>query len=431
VILGVWRADAIVTGERIRKVTFAVDGEEQITRSRPPYSAELRLSAFPKETVVRAQGFDDRGELVASDQIVLNRTQGGFHVLITDPPLGRRSRGRVKARAEVTVPEEGRVASVEFRVNDRPVATLTSPPWEAEIEVPEREDLAYLTVVAHLEDGATSEGVRVLRAPANFSEVNVDLVELYAAVLGGDGHPVLGLQASDFEVFEAGKRKTVSRFEQVENLPLTIGIALDSSFSMASSIGEAKRAAESFLSNLITPRDRCFALTFGGRPEILVPLVDDAALVAESLDEVKAFGRTALYDGIVASLYLFRAQRGQRALVLLTDGEDTVSGTSWENAFAFARQSGVAIYTVGLGISEFKRGARGELSDLAAATGGRAFFISRSDELSSVYKQIEEELRSRYLLVYSSDLPPDADSRLQVEVRSRAGKVRVSRGASR
>lgn len=431
ILLGVWRADAIVTGERIHKVVFSVDGEAQLSRTRAPFSAELRLPLYPHETVVRAEGFDDQGGLLASDQVVLNRTQGGFHVLITDPKLGRRVQGRVKAQAEVTVPEERRVESVEFRVNNRSIGTLHSPPWVQEIEVPERETLAYLTVVARLDDGTTSEGVRVLRAPANFSEVNVELVEVYASVLGGDGHPVLGLQASDFELFEAGKRRPIARFEEVGNLPLSIGIALDSSFSMASSIGEAKRAAASFLTHLVTPRDRVFALTFGGRPDMLVPLVDDAGLVSDALEKVKAFGRTALYDGVVSALYLFRAQPGQRALVLLTDGEDTVSGTSWEDALAYAERSGVAVYAVGIGLSEIKRGSRGELSDLAAATGGRAFFISRADELASVYAQIEDELRSRYLLVYSSDRAPDSADLRQVEVRSRRGRVRASRGAAR
>jgi hypothetical protein len=97
----------------------------------------------------------------------------------------------------------------------------------------------------------------------------------------------------------------------------------------------------------------------------------------------------------------------------------------------YAQRSGVAIYAVGIGLSEIKRGSRGELSDLAAVTGGRAFFISRADELASVYAQIEDELRSRYLLVYSSDLAPDSAEPRQVEVRSRRGRVRASRGAPR
>ncbi len=254
--------------------------------------------------------------------------------------------------------------------------------------------------------------------------MEVDLVELFAAALDGSGHPVRGLQASDFEVLEAGKPQKIIRFEQVDDLPLTLGIAIDTSFSMASSLGEAQRAAAGFANNLLTPRDRGFALQFGGRPELLVPPIDDPEAVALSLEGLRAFGRTALYDAVITSLYYFRAERGQRALVLLTDGEDTASGTSWEDALAYARKSGVTIYAIGLG-----KGPRDQLTELAQVTGGRAFFIERADELAGIYDRIEEELRSRYLLTYSADRPADPSGFRPVEVRVKKGlKARVSRG---
>jgi VWFA-related protein len=430
VLLSVWRADAMVTGARIKKVVFSVDGEEQMTRSRPPFSAEVRLPHLPRETVVRAEGFDEAGTSVAADQVVLNKAEGGFRVFITDPPLGRRVHGKIRARAEVTTPEERKVEAVEFRLNDRPVATLERPPWIQEIDVPEQGDLAYLTVVARLDDGTKTESVRFLRAPANFSQVDVDLVELYVAVSDGGGHPIQGLAASDFEVYEAGKSKTINRFEAVENLPLSIGIALDTSFSMAPSIGEAAQAARALLHNLVTPRDRCFTLTFGGSPSILMPPVDDVAAAVDSLEGVQAFGRTALYDGVITSLYLSRAQRGQRALVLLTDGEDTVSSATWEQALEYARRAGVAIYTVGLDVPEHKLGVRAKLNELAAVSGGRSFYIAHADELAGVYKLIGEELRSRYLLIFDGDPTPGNEGLREVEVKSRKGKTRVSRGVA-
>jgi len=431
VVLGVWRAETVVSGTRIAKVVFLLDGQPQLTRTRPPYSAEMRLAEVPREQVVRVEGYDAGGELVGWDQMVLNQARGRLRVLITDPKRGGRATGKVMARAEVVVPEERRVESVELRVNDRKVATLTQPPWQGEIQVPAEGDLAYLTVTARLDDGSQAEDVRFLRAPANLGEVEVDLVELFATALDGSGHPVKGLPASDFEVLEDGKPQKIVRFEQVEGLPLSLGIAVDTSFSMASSLGEAQRAAIGFARHLLTPQDRCFTLQFGGRPTLLLPPVDDAEAVAMSLEGLKSFGRTALYDAIITSLYYFRAERGQRALVLLTDGEDTTSGTSWEDALTYARRSGVAIYTIGLGLSEMKRGARGKLVELAEATGGRAYFVDRADELAGVYGRIGEELRSRYFLAYSSDRPADPQAFRPVEVRIRKGlKARVSRGSA-
>jgi VWFA-related protein len=374
--------------------------------------------------VVRVEGYDAAGDLVAWDQVVVNQARGRFRVLITDPRRGLRVKDKAVARAEVVVPEERRVESVEFRVNDRVAATLTQPPWQHEVQVPSEGDLAYLTVTARLDDGTQAEDVRFLRAPANLGEVEVDLVELFAAALDGSGHPVRGLPASDFEILEAGKPQKIVRFEQVDDLPLTLGIAIDTSFSMASSLAEAQRAAAGFVHNLLTPKDRGFTLQFGGRPELLVPPIDDAEAVALSLEGLRAFGRTTLHDAIITSLYYFRAERGQRALVLLTDGEDTASGTSWEDALAYAKKSGVTIYTIGLG-----KGPRDKLTELAQATGGRAFFIERADELAGTYSRIGEELRSRYLLTYSSDRPADPSGFRPVEVRIKKGlKARVSRG---
>ncbi len=338
VLLGVWRAETVVSGDRIGKVVFLLDGQPQLTRTRPPYSAEMRLADSPREQVVRVEGYDAAGELVAWDQLVVNQARGRFRVLITDPRRGGRASGKTVARAEVVVPEERRVESVEFKVNDRVAATLTQPPWQHEIQVPAEGDLAYLTVTARLDDGSQAEDVRFLRAPANLGEVEVDLVELFAAALDGSGHPVRGLPASDFEVLEAGKPQKIVRFEQVDDLPLSLGIAIDTSFSMVSSLAEAQRAAAGFVQKLLQRDDRCFVLQFGGRPELLMPPVDDAEAAALALEGLSAFGRTTLYDAILTSLYYFRAERGQRALVLLTDGEDTASSTTWEDALGLREE---------------------------------------------------------------------------------------------
>jgi Ca-activated chloride channel family protein len=429
VALGTWRAETVVSGERIVRVVFLVDGQPQLTRSRPPYSAELRLAEIPREQVVRAEGYDAEGELVAWDQVVLNQARGRFRVLITDPPRGARRAEKVVARAEVVVPEEHRVQNVEFRVNDRPVATLEQPPWQQEIQVPAEGDLAYLTVTALLDDGSRTEDVRFLRAPANLAAIDVELVEIFATALDSSGHPVKGLPESEFEVFEDGRPQKIVRFEQVDDLPLSLGIAVDTSFSMASSLDEAQRAAAGFVQNLMTARDRCFTLQFGGRPALLVPPVDDAEAVALSLEGLRAFGRTALYDGVITALYYFRAEPGQRALVLLTDGEDTASSTSWEDVLAYARRAGVAVYAIGMGIGELKLGMRGKLNELAEATGGRAFFIDRAEELADIYGRIGDELRSRYFLAYSADRPADGNEYRSIQVRVKRGlKARVSRG---
>jgi VWFA-related protein len=432
VMIGTWRAEALVAGERIRKVVFLIDGAPQLSRTTPPFSAEVRLDPFPREQVVRAEGYDAEGALVAADQVVLNQAKGVFRVTIDEPRRGAQSSGKVAgkvtARAEVVVPEEQKIASVEFKVNDTVVARMAEPPWQAQVEVPPGDETVWLTVTARLEDGSQAEDVRFLRAPDNLEEVDVNLVELYVSVTDSSGRFLRGLEAKDFKVLEDGKPQTLSRFEVVESFPLTLGFIIDTSTSMADALAESQRAAEQLLANLMTPRDRAFAVGFASYPYVVIPPTDDAEAVAESLEGLKAVGPTALYDALITGLYYFRNTQGQRAMILLTDGDDTGSFSSWEQALEYTRRSGVVVYPIGLGVSVLGVSARAKLDALAEATGGRVFYIQHADELGGVYGQIQEELRSRYYLAFNSNRKTDATGFRPLEVQVRKGRARTARG---
>jgi VWFA-related protein len=430
VVVAVWRAEALVTGQKIEKVVFSVDGETQLTRSRPPWTAEVKLAEFPTEQIVKAEGLNGSGEVVASDQVVLNQPTGALRVRILSPERGTAVSGSVEVRAEVVVPENRRVETVEFRVNDEVAATSTSPPWVADVEVPGGPgEIAYIAVIATLDNGSRAEDVRFLNSPQFMEEVDVSLVELFTTVTDKTGRLVKGLTEESFEIYEDGRPQQISKFELVEDLPLTIGIAIDSSSSMVSSLPEAQQAAVDFLESVVTPRDRVFALTFSGRPVLLVPPTDDVSAVQDSLSNLRSLGMTTLHDAIVTSLHYFRGFRGRRALIILSDGEDTASHIPFNTALEFARRSGVVVYTVGLNISKFQTSIRGKLSDLAEETGGRVFFISQAEELRQVYREIEDELRSQYLLTYSSDRQAEEGEYHEIEVRMKGKyKARTLRG---
>jgi Ca-activated chloride channel homolog len=199
---------------------------------------------------------------------------------------------------------------------------------------------------------------------------------------------------------------------------------------MTNALYEAQKAAASFLQAIVTRRDRCFAISFSDRPVLLMPPTNDVDAVSHSLDGLAAVGFTALHDALVHSLYYFRGVRGRKALVVLSDGDDTASNISFNEALEYARHSGVVIYTIGLDVGTLDLGIRNKLKSLASETGGRTFFINQSAELAGVYSAIEKELRSQYLLAYTSDRGTESGVFRQVEVKmtKRGMKARTVRG---
>ncbi|RPH53852.1 VWA domain-containing protein, partial [bacterium] len=342
---------------------------------------------------------------------------------------GSRTSGPTLAKAEIVVPDGRRLESVEFRVNDKTVATLTAPPWEARV-TPTGEDLVYLTVVATLDDGSTAEAVRYLKAPEYVEEVEVNLVELYVAVTDRSGGLVRDLQQGDFDVLEAGKPQEITKFELVDNLPLTLGVLLDTSGSMAGSLVETQRAASDFLESVMRPRDRAFAVSFARRPRLEMPPTDDTGAVVRAIAELQAVGDTALHDALIQSLYYFRGIQGQRALVLLSDGDDNASYMPYKDALDYARRSGVAVYVIGFNLGAFETGLRRKLAEIAGETGGRVFWASKAEELTGIYKEIENELRSRYLVAFYATGEAGKGGFREVEVKVKKGslKARTARG---
>jgi Ca-activated chloride channel family protein len=284
--------------------------------------------------------------------------------------------------------------------------------------------------VVTLDDGSTTEAVRYLKSPQFVSEVEVNLVELYVAVTDRSGDYVTDLTQADFEVYESEKRQEIVKFELVQGLPLTLGILLDTSGSMAGSMVETQKAASGFLESVMRPKDRAFAVSFARRPSLIMPPTDDVGAVIQAIDGLQAVGDTALHDALVHTLYYFRGVQGQRALVLLSDGDDNASYINYKDVIEYAKRSGVAIYTIGLNIPVFETGIRGKLGDLAQSTGGRTFLTSNPEELPGIYKQIEAELRSRYLVAYNSTETSGQPGFRPVEVKVKKGglKARAARG---
>jgi Ca-activated chloride channel homolog len=234
-----------------------------------------------------------------------------------------------------------------------------------------------------------------VRAYAQFTS-SVNLVEVYATVTDGRGEPVGDLTAADFRVGEDGASQVISTFAAGE-FPLSVAVGVDRSFSMGGKLnrlGVAKSAARAFVSAL-RPADRLMVIAIGGETLIVSPLSTDHAAALSAIDRLDAWGTTPLYDAALGAIDAIQPSAGRRALVLLSDGTDRYSDTKAADLVDRARKHDVLVYPVAVG------SLRPPLfAELAAATGGRSFFVRDPPALLKAMEAIARELRVQYLLGY-------------------------------
>jgi hypothetical protein len=297
---------------------------------------------------------DASGREVARDEANLNAGSHRFDVRLIEPRRGQTYARSLRAEAEVDVPEGSVVDRVEFYLNETLKATLFQPPWTQPILLGSDNELAYVRVVAYQPDGNFIEDTVWVNAPDYMEELEIQFVELFVTVLDKDKHPVMDLEIGDFEIYEDGRLQEPRRFDKVTNLPIHAGILLDVSASMEEKLETALRAALGFLEATVTPKDRATIVTFNDHPNLAVKFTNDLPTLAGGLSGLRAERGTALYDSVIFSLYYFNGIKGQRALILLSDGDDQHSRFEWEDAIEYARRAGVSIESIGV-ISGTKR----------------------------------------------------------------------------
>ncbi len=421
---GAVRFDTLASGNSIRRVRFLLDSALIATKTRPPFNVEVDLGAFPRERTLRVEALAEDGAVIATDEFQVNAGTQRFSVQITSPNGRESGVSSVLAAARIGVPSDATLDRVEYFVDERLSATLYQEPWTQPLRIADSSRPSYVRVVAHLVDGTSAEDLVFVNGGDQTAErLDVQVVEVYSAVLGRFGRPLEGLEAQDFTIEEDGVRQALTRFEQVRDLPFQVGIVIDNSASMGGALNTAKRAALRFLERTLTGRDRAALISFNRLPHLAVPLTSDTTALGAGLAGLTPQGQTALYDSLMFSLYYFTGIAGQRALLLLTDGRDEASRFGFAETLEYARRAGVTIYTVGLQLAE-GGGQRSQLRALAAETGGDSYFIRNVEELDAIYKRIERDLRSQYLLAYQSTNTSSDDEFRAIEVKA-AGAARV------
>lgn len=394
---------AVPEEDRIERVAFSLDGKPLLTRNRPPYLLEVDLGQAPRVRKLEARGLNRAGEVVARDELVLNGAAQEFSVRLTEPRPGRIYRQSLRLRADIKAPEDRPVERVELYVGERRVGTLFQPPFSLPVALSEGQEVGYVRAVAFLADGSSAEDLVLLNAPNQPDRIDVRVVELYTTVADASGRPVQGIDPATFQIFEDGVQQKIRVADRVADTPVRIVTLIDNSASMAPRMTATRATALEFLRHVLRPQDQAAVISFNRSPRIATGLTGDLQTLEEGLSTLVAQSDTALYDSLIYSLYYLTGVKGQRAVLVLSDGLDQSSDFRFEDALECARRAGIAVYAIGL---DLPSGARGEaarrLARLSAETGGRSFFVQGTQALPGVYSEIERELRSQYRIVYQS-----------------------------
>ncbi len=240
----------------------------------------------------------------------------------------------------------------------------------------------------------------------------VDLVHLGVTVVGKDGQPVSGLRAEDFVIQEEGREQGIAYFTRgldndLETMPLHLGVLFDTSGSMDRDAGFAKTAAIKFLRDLNFAVDMTL-VSFDTEVRVSRFGQSEFPRLVERLRGQETGGMTALYDALGVYLDGAFAQDGRKVLLLYTDGGDTRSRMRLRELLDLVRASDVTVYAIGfqtqLRVAD-RMMERLRLEEIVGLTGGQCYFPDSVDELDEIYAQIRDELAARYSLGYVSTDP--------------------------
>jgi len=244
--------------------------------------------------------------------------------------------------------------------------------------------------------------------------LDVNRVNMLFTVTDKKGRFITDLAKEDFQVLEGKKPQSISQFTAESDLPLRLGLLVDTSNSIRDRFKFEQQAAVDFINSVVRPRqDKLMIVSFDSAAELVSDLSDDPEKLAKAVRDLRPGGGTALYDAV---FYACRdklaldqpKEKFRRAVVILSDGDDNQSRVTRDQALEMAQKADVVIYAISTNISRIENDGDKVLRYLALETGGQAFFPFKVQDLSQSFENIANELRHQYNIFYRPEpLPTD------------------------
>jgi VWFA-related protein len=253
---------------------------------------------------------------------------------------------------------------------------------------------------------ATNQAVPPPEEPIETIKVQVNEVNLVFTVTDKKGHFITGLKRENFGLLDDQRPpEKVHHFTQQTNLPLRVGIMLDTSSSIRQRFQFEQDSAIEFLLQILHRNDRAFIEGFDIQTDVEQNYTNNVDLLNQGIRRLRPGGGTALYDALYKTcrdqmLTLKEDEAVRRALILVSDGDDNYSRSQESDAIKMCQRANTIVYTISTNISPSRDKGDEVLRAISEATGGRPFYPTRIEDVAVGFRNIEEELRSQYLLVY-------------------------------
>ncbi|MCP3982512.1 MAG: VWA domain-containing protein [bacterium] len=325
----------------------------------------------------------------------------GFAVRIAEPENQAVIFGKTKIVAEVEIADPSQVDRVEFIVGDETIFVDREPPFECLHDFGEASRPWIVRVVAHHKEEVTVSDAIVTRQMKFATIERVNRVILRVTAKDNDGNLITDLERDDFKIQEDDSEQRVIDF-YLETRPITLAILIDTSGSMVDKIQEVHKAAGAFVDSM-RDIDQALLIDFDENVFLIQDLTSDREELKASIESTEPLGATALYDALHAAYRKIGQIHGRKAIVVLSDGDDTSSQFGFKRVLEEAKSNDTMVYTIGLGGGYGGSPRKDVLKDFSENTGGRFFLAKKPGDLAEVYRQIADELGKQYYLTYSTD----------------------------
>lgn len=380
---------AIDPGVEGAKVTVTVDGQQIATNLLAPYHLNVDLGPTPVQHRITITATATKGKRARWTETI---NQGNLPLTVKVKQVDTRT-----FEAETTAPKEDPIELVQLWDNGQAVASKSEPPYR--FEVPDSLLTAgFVQITAKTKSGEEAADFWSLAGSIVSEELLIRTIPIFVSVVDRDGNTLDDVDRSQFRIIDNESEGKIVEFGKAFDQPISIALLLDASASMTYSMQHVSKAAKDFVEKALKEGDRCSVTAIQDVPRRKQPLTGDRDGIAKAVTGITPDGRTALYDAVVSAIRELREEKNRRAIVILTDGSDTGSNYSYDDAQKMAREAGIPIYFIAYEGSAQSRDIE-RLRFLAGETGG---FVATATQqnLMAKYEAIEKDLRAQFAIKY-------------------------------